>query len=158
MRLEKRISLALEQIAWKLAAGAPQIDLEGEGVFSRRGVQHPLRRRVGDETAVPIILAFDLGGRQPRWQRAAGYYVLRADFVGRAVEIGEVSGPNIDDADAEAHSAVVDQIKVHEAFERRLQRDDLVVTEGFEAAVRIEKRGRRTRFEKAGHAAKKDAQ
>ncbi len=84
--------------------------------------------------------------------------MLRADFVGRAVETGEVSGPNIDGADAEAHSAVVDQIKVHQAFERRLQRGDLVVAEAFEAAVQIEKRGRHTRFEKAGHAAKKDAQ
>ena len=73
VRLEKRISFwrvsALEQIARKLAAGAPQIDLEGERVLSRPAVQHPLQRRVGDETAVPDITR--LRSRWPGTRAAA---------------------------------------------------------------------------------------
>jgi hypothetical protein len=84
--------------------------------------------------------------------------MLRANLVIRIVETDEVNGAYIDRADAEPHSAVVDQVKVYQAFERRLQRSDIVVAEGFGTAVRIQKRGRHTRLKKAGRAAEQNAQ
>ena len=84
--------------------------------------------------------------------------MLRADLVIRIVETDEVNGAYIDRADAEPHSAVVDQVKVHQAFECGPQRGDIIVAEGFGTAVRIEKRGRHTRLKKAGRAAEQNAQ
>jgi hypothetical protein len=59
----------------------------------------------------------------------------------RIVETDEVVGAYIDRADAEPHSAVVDQAKVHQAFECRPQRGDIIVAEEFGTAVRTKKRG-----------------
>src|SRR5437588_390594 len=52
----------LGHVARQLAARVPQIDLERERVEPRLVLQYPLQRRVGNETAVPIILAVDFGG------------------------------------------------------------------------------------------------
>ena len=101
----------LDHVARQLAARAPQVDLEGQRVLARRGVEHPLQRRVGDDAAVPVILAVDLGRREARRQRAAGDDMRRADLVRGAVEIDEVAGPDVDCADAEAHLARIDASK-----------------------------------------------
>ena len=91
--------LCLDQIARKLAAGAPQIDLKGERVLAGPAVEHPVERRIGDEPTVPILLTLDLGRREAGRQRAARHHVRRADLVGGAVEVDEVASANIDGAD-----------------------------------------------------------
>src|SRR5258708_2814954 len=56
----------LGQVAWKLAAGAPYIDLKSEWVLAEAGVDDPLERRIRNEAAVPVVFAFD----QPPGSRA----------------------------------------------------------------------------------------
>src|SRR5260370_22381715 len=80
-----------EHVARKLAACAPQVDLEGHGVAPRLLLDHPLQGRVRDEAAVPVVLAFDLDGGKTGWQRAARHDVLGADRVRRAVEIDKMA-------------------------------------------------------------------
>src|SRR5215472_14694786 len=63
-----RPHIGIEKIAWQFALCAPEIDLEGERVSSGPAVEHPLQRRVGNEAAIPIVLAIDLGGRKARRQ------------------------------------------------------------------------------------------
>src|SRR5262245_45616797 len=112
----------LGQIGRKLAAGAPEIDLEGERVLPRAVVGDPLQRRVRDETTIPVVFALDLGCRESRRQRAARYRVLRADRVRRRVEIDEVTGADVHRTDAEAHLAGIDPIEVDESLERCLEK------------------------------------
>ncbi len=66
----------LDHVARQLAARAPQIDLEGERVLARPAVEHPLQRRVGDDAAVPVVVAVDLDGGEARRQGAARHDVL----------------------------------------------------------------------------------
>ena len=51
-----------EHVARKLAARAPQGDLEGECIATRLTVYDPLKRRIRNEPAVPIMLTLDLDG------------------------------------------------------------------------------------------------
>ena len=60
----------------KLAARAPEIDLEGERVLPRPGVDHPLQRRVGDEAAVPVVAR--PRSRSPGSRAAASRWPSRA--------------------------------------------------------------------------------
>src|SRR6516165_4536655 len=110
----------LHQVAWQLAARAPQIDLEGQSVLPRAAVEHPLQRRVGDEAAVPIEFPIDLCSRKAGRQGAAGHHMLRANLVGGVVEIDEVAAANVHGADAETSSPGVYQVEIHQAFERAL--------------------------------------
>src|SRR5579871_776363 len=57
----------LGEVVREGAAGAPDIDLEGEGVLLRLALEHPLQRRVGDESAIPVELAIDFDRREARW-------------------------------------------------------------------------------------------
>ncbi len=137
----------LDHVARQVAARAPQVDLEGERVGARAGVEHPLQRRVRDDAAVPVELAVDLGRREARRQRAAGDHVLRADLVGGVVEVDEVAGPDVGGADAEADFLGVDPVEVDQAFEQRLERPDVVVGEVARIAGRREDRRRKARLE-----------
>ena len=44
---------------WHGAAGLEQVDLEYETATARVHIDHVLQRRIGDEAAVPIVLAVD---------------------------------------------------------------------------------------------------
>src|SRR5262249_42933385 len=114
--------IGVHEIAWQLTLCVPEIDLEGERVSPRPAVEHPLQGRIGDDAAIPIVLAIDLGGRKAGRQRTAGDDVRRGDPVRGAVEIDEIAAPYIDRADAQARAAGVDAIEVDEALERGLQR------------------------------------
>lgn len=57
-----------------------------------------------------------------------------ADIVGRGIEILEVAGAYVDGADAETHGSGIDAIKVHQPFQRRLQRCDVVEAFRLDAA------------------------
>ncbi len=147
-----------DHIARQLAAGAPQVDLEGERVLARPGIEHPLQRRVGDDAAVPVELAVDLGGGKARRQRAAGHDMGGGDLVRLVVEIGEVAGPDVGGADAEAGLARIDPVEIHQALEQRLERRDVVEAEVPGIAGRREDRRRKARLEEAGCAHQHDAQ
>src|SRR6185295_20322515 len=103
----------VEEIAWHLPHSAPQVDLEGERVLARPRLEYPLQRRVGNAAAIPIVLAVDLGNREPGWKGSASHHMLRADVIGRVVETDEISGPYIGRTDAKAHAAGVDPVKIH---------------------------------------------
>ena len=122
--------LRLHEVARKLAAGAPEIDLEGQRILTRSAVEHPLQRRIRHEAAVPILLAVDLGRWKPGRQRAAGHHMRRADLMRGVVEIDEVAGADVHSADAETHRAFIDQVEVHQALERGFEGRDVVETDG----------------------------
>src|SRR4029453_17672955 len=63
----------------EIAASAPEINLEGERVLPRHVFDDPFQRRVGDEAAIPIMLAVDLNGGKAWRQCAARHDVLGAD-------------------------------------------------------------------------------
>ena len=90
-------------VAREIAACAPEIDLEGKGVLPRHVFDDPFQRRVGDEAAIPIMLALDLNGGKAGRQRAARHDVLGADAVRRGVEVDQIARTHIDGADREAH-------------------------------------------------------
>jgi hypothetical protein len=110
-----------KHVAGKLAARAPQVNLKGERVASWLLVDHASQRRVRDETAVPVMLAFDLDRRKTRRQRSAGPHVFGPDGVRCRVEIDEITRPDIDRAGAEADRAGIEAIEVDESFQRAFQ-------------------------------------
>src|SRR5215467_8346209 len=120
----------LWQVARELTVRAPQIDLKGKRVLMGPVVQHPLQGGIGHETAIPVVLALDLGSRKSRWQRATGDDVRRTDVMGPVVEVDEITRADIYCTHAEPHAVGIDAIKVNQAFKCALQRGDIVVTNG----------------------------
>src|SRR5262249_8147178 len=94
----------------------------------------PLQGCVGDEAAIPIILAVDFGCGKTGRQRAAGNDVLGPDAMGRVVEIGEVTGSDVDGANAEPEVTGIDAIEIHQARERPLERGSVIVARLVDAA------------------------
>src|SRR6201981_216861 len=92
----------VKNVAGKLAACAPKVDLEGERVMPRLGLDYPLQRRVRNQPAVPVVLAFDLDGGKARRQRAARQDVLWPDRMCRVIKVSEVAAANVHGADAKA--------------------------------------------------------
>jgi len=84
--------------------------------------------------------------------------VLRTDLVSDVVEIHEIAGANIDRPDAEPGRPGIDQVKIHQAFERRFQRGDIVIADRLQCAVRLKIGWRHARFEKVGRPAQQRAQ
>ena len=116
------------EICRQLAAALKNIDLERQAAATRIIIQHVLQRRVGDETAVPVIFAVDLDRWKTGRQRAARHHMLRANGDFRAVEIGEAAGAHIHRSHAEAGVlGIVDAVEVDELFERLLERRRAVV-------------------------------
>ena len=68
--------------------------------------------------------------------------MFRADIMRGVVEIDEIAGLHIHRADAEAGNASIDEIKIHQAFESRFQRGDIVITQQLDVR-RYERQGRR---------------
>ena len=127
VRLEKRMSFSRSltslEICRQMAAALKYIDLERQAAATRIVIQHVLQRRVGDETAVPVVFAVDLDRWKTGRQRAARHHMLRANGGFRAVEIGEAAGAHIHRSDAEAGAlGIVDAVEVDELFERLLER------------------------------------
>src|SRR5580704_7348167 len=98
------------------------------------------------------MLAFDLHRGEPRWQGRTGHDVLRADRVGRGIEIDEVASPHIDRADAQAHTAGVDAIEIDQLFERRLERASIVSAGGLDGSGQMQPRRGRSWREEPGRA------
>jgi len=107
----------LDHVAGQVTAGTPQVHLEGERILPRLGVEHPLQRRVGDDAAVPVVLAVDLDRWETRRQGAARHDVLRPDPMGLVVEVDEVPGFDVDRADAESLLLGIDAVEVDQLLE-----------------------------------------
>ena len=103
------------QIARKLTARAPKVDLEGDRVLPRPVLDHPLQRRVRDKAAVPVEFTFDLDRREAGRKRSAGHHVLGPDRMRFIVEVDEIARPYVHCADAEAHSAGIDAVESQQA-------------------------------------------
>ena len=119
-------------------------------------LQHPLQRRVGDQPAVPVMLALDLHRRKAGRQGAAGHHVLRPDHVHLCIEIAEISGADIDRADAEAHFAGIDAVEIDEPLQRRLERRRVVMARRLRRAGRRQPGRHDTRHEETRHAPRHD--
>src|SRR5262249_10638127 len=114
-------------IMWQGPVGAPKVDLEREGVFSRLAVEHPLQRRVGNKSTVPVILPVDFGGRKTGRQGTAGHDMLRGYAIGGGVEIGKGPSTNVHGADTEAQATGIDPVEIHQPFKGSLQRRSVIV-------------------------------
>ena len=134
--------LDIDDISRQGAARIPQIDLKDQRVLPWSELQHPLQRRVGDSAAVPVILTVDLYCGKARRQRATRHDMGRAEFVRRAIEIDEVSAPDVDGTDAEPQRASIDEIEIHKALKGMTQCRSVVPAGGGGAAWRGEKRRR----------------
>src|SRR5262245_23168320 len=141
---------------WQRPAGAPKVDLERQRVFPWLGVEHPLQRRVGNKSTVPIILSVDFGGRKAGRQRAARYDMLRSYALGGVVEIGKVPGTNIHGADAEAHGSGIDPVEIHQPLEGSLQRRSVIVAGLVRGFGRPQRRRRHARSKKIRSAKQED--
>ena len=76
-------------------------------------------------------------GVDRQWGDVLRADVFRMDLVSGVVEINKIAGANIDRADAEPHCAGIDQVKIHQAFERSSQRGDIVIADRLQCAVRL---------------------
>ena len=139
----------VEHVAREIALCIPEVDLEGEGVAARLGIDHPLQRRIGNEAAVPILLAFDLYRRKTGRQRAAGHDVLWPDGVGRVIETDEVAGSDVDRACAEARHPGVESIKIHQTLQRIPERLRIVEAGRPERPARLQPGHQRARREES---------
>src|SRR5215471_5807793 len=144
----------LEEIAGKFAACAPEIHLKREGILAEAVLGDPLQRRVRDQTAVPIIFAFDLGWGKSGRQRTACHNVLGADGVRCSIEIYEITGAHIDRPDAQSGFAGIDALKIDEALKRALQQLRVVEACRLQGALGVEPRRGLAQREKSGSASK----
>lgn len=92
-----------------------------QGIVARLAIDHPLQKSVRDETAVPVVLAFGLDGREPGRQRAARHDVLGPEGVRRRVEIDESARPDVECAYAQPGRASIETIKIDQTFQRALE-------------------------------------
>jgi hypothetical protein len=143
-----------EHVARKFTLRIPQVDLKGQGVAARLRVDHPLQRRVRDETAVPVMFALDLDRGETGRQRAARHHVFGPDGMCRAVKIGEITGSEIDRAGAEAGCAAIETIEVDESLQRALQIARVVEAGGLDRSCRLKPRKHRSCREKTSCAAR----
>src|SRR5208283_3972086 len=115
---------------------------KGQRILPWLGRKHPLQRRVGNEAAVPIMLALDFGGGKAGRQGAARYDMFHADIMRGVVEMDEVAGFHIHRADTETCDAGIDEVEIHQAFEGSFQWSDIVIAQG-NNIFRYERHGRR---------------
>ncbi len=111
----------------QMSARAEQIDLERQRVHVVLLIALALRRRVGNDAAIPMEVRADLDHRQRRRQGARRHHVLGADFFVGVVEIDEVAGLHVDRADGETQPALVDEREVDEFAEGLGERRGVVV-------------------------------
>src|SRR5262249_38631246 len=100
-------------------------------------LREPLQWCVGDQAAVPIILAFDLGRGKPRRQRSARHDVLGADGMCRSIEVHEIAGTHVYGPDAQPGFAGIDTLEVDETLERSLQQLRVVEARRLEGTVGV---------------------
>ena len=100
------------------ALRAEEIDLEHQHALVAVHVEQMLERRVGEDAAVPVVLAVDIDGRKARRQGGARHDVLRPDAALLAVEVDRVALADVGGADAEAHVLGVEQLEIDEPLER----------------------------------------
>src|SRR5260221_535641 len=150
------VLLALEhlvEVRRQLAGRAEQVDLHDQGIDARRIVHHVPQRRVGDDAAVPVVLAVDHHGRKTRRQRAARHDVLGAELAFAVIEIDRIAGVHVDRADAQAHVLLaVQEIEIDQLAERPAQRRGVVDAERPGRGIRCQQGRRNPWREEPRHA------
>ena len=91
---------SIPQRARQLAARAPEVDLKSQSVEMRLAFDDPVEWRVGDQAPIPVLLAFDLDGRETWRQRAARHDMVWSDHMRLGIEIDEVATSHVDRANA----------------------------------------------------------
>ena len=137
------------QVVGDAALGRPKVDLECQGVTCIAG-QHARERRVGDDAAIPVMLALNFDGGEFRRQRAGGRKVLRSQPAVGGIEIGQIAGADIDRADADAHFARVQPVEVNKPLQRLMQWCRVVEAGCGIARERRPQRRGEARFEESG--------
>ena len=142
VRLEYWISLCRVATSPSVRGTAPRalhVDLERKGVLAVGSLEDPLQRRVGDEAAIPIMLALDLDG-EAGGQRSARHDMFGSNDVRVVVEIDEVAGGNVDRADAKTHFSGIDAVEVSQPLQRRLQHRRIVEAGRVLCSIRLQER------------------
>src|SRR6266404_1631623 len=139
------------------AARAEQIDLKDQEVGPACFIQHIIQRRVRGDTAIPEMLALDDDRRETGRQRARSHDVFRLNPLAQLleleiVEIFEVAGRYTHGPDAEPGLEVVDAVEIDQVLQRLSKRGCIVIAQRLRAALRPQRRRRKTRREKAGDA------
>src|SRR5258708_7180136 len=88
---------------------------------ARLALDDPLQRRVGHQTSVPIMLAFDFNRGKTGGKCAACHHVLRLDRVCRRIEVDEISRPDVDRTHAKAEQAGVEAVEIDQALQCTLK-------------------------------------
>src|SRR5262245_27599238 len=129
----------LKEIAGKFTPRAPEVHLKREDVLgeAKAVLRDPLKRRDGDQAAVPIVFAFDLGRGKTRRQRTARHDVLWAEGVRRSLEVHEITGPHIYRPDAQPGFAGIETLEVDETLQRTFQQLRVVEARRLQGAVGV---------------------
>ena len=133
----------LRHVARHVAMGGKEVDLEDQHVVAAAMGEQVLQWGVGDQAAIPIIMAADADHWQSRGQGAAGHHMLRRDLYLRIVEIREVGGGDIDGADREPDLAAVYQVKIDQFLQCFMQGRGVIKGGGGARAARGEPAMRR---------------
>src|SRR6516162_840209 len=104
-----------------------QIDLEAEAAAAREVVEHILQGGVGDEPAIPIVLAVDLHRRKAWRQGGAGHHMLRTDGGLIVVEKRKAAAAHVHGAYAETYCLGIDAVEIDQTLERTLERVRVVI-------------------------------
>src|SRR5262249_48510071 len=100
-------------IGRQMAMRWEHVDLKDQAASTWVIVHHVLQWRVGEEPAIPILLAVNLDGGKARGQRSAGHDVFGPDCDLLAVELGKMAGANVDRTDAQSRLfRTIDSVKV----------------------------------------------
>ena len=135
------------EVARELAACVPEVDLKNERVrqtlAGHARVRHkPLKRRIRDEAAIPIVFALNLDCGETGRQRAARHHMLGSDHLRPGVEIDQVAAAHIHRAEAETRVMLfrVYTVEVDEALKRRSQRPRVIVARRLDGTGRMKPR------------------
>src|SRR4029077_16791603 len=117
----------LVQILGQGAAGWEKVHLKDEMAAARVVLDHVLQRRIGYQSAVPIMLAIDFHEGKARRQRAARKDVLWPDLNLRIVEVYKIACPDVYGSDAEANFPGIDAVEIDKPLQCEFERVRVVV-------------------------------
>ena len=102
----------LVQIPGQAAAGREKVHLEDEMATAGVILDHVLQRRIGYQTAVPIVLSVYFHGGKAWRQSTAREDVLRPYLGLRIIEVREIACPDVYGSDAEANFSGINAVEI----------------------------------------------
>src|SRR5271167_58750 len=93
----------LLEVRWELPEALEQVDLKSQTAAPRIVIEHVLKRRVRNESPVPVVFAINLDSWKARRQRTARHDMLGTNSDFPAVEISETACAYVYGSNAETH-------------------------------------------------------